>query len=259
MALVAILALTVVSLVLIRLLVAKSQRHITKPRVVRHSGCEDPPSYAHKDQFGKDLYELSIEASKHQRFLDFTEELFDKHGKTFQTINDGKVWIKTRDPELSKAIYSTFFEKFGLQPIRYEEDGFFGNGILVVDGGLWKRSRGLIRPAFEIAHVANFDRLHRHVGRFLEILPRDSSTVDLLPDLKRLVSAHDPVIELPQSDNECYRPSIFPPSSSSANLWMLFRRPKYVLSSSAVLRPHNEALLCLRRLGMKGGKHVATM
>jgi cytochrome P450 len=196
---VAVAAATLVSLILIRVLFNKWQNCATKPRVVRHSGCEDPPRYNHKDAHGQDLFELSMKAFREQRFLTFTEELFEKYGTTFSTISHGKIWIRSKDPEVSKAIYSTFFEKFGLEPIRYEPEGFFGDGILVVDGAKWKHSRGLIRPAFEVAHVANFDRLYRHVGRFLDILPKDGSTVDLLPILKRLVSASTNIMTLAQS------------------------------------------------------------
>jgi len=87
------------------------------------------------------------------------------------------------------VVLSTHFEKFGLQPIRYEDGkGFFGNGMLVTDGYQWKRSRALIRPTFDIAHIANLGRLQSHVDRFMGLLPRDGSTIDLFPLLKRLAS-----------------------------------------------------------------------
>ncbi|KAF2869042.1 cytochrome P450 [Massariosphaeria phaeospora] len=108
-------------------------------------------------------------------------------GKTSKAMRSGRTYFRTCDPEVSKAVLSKQFEKFGLQPLRYEGGkGFFGNGILVTDGLQWKHSRSLVRPAFDVAHVANFDRLRRHVERFIELLPRDQSTVDLYPLLKRL-------------------------------------------------------------------------
>ncbi|ORY16641.1 cytochrome P450 [Clohesyomyces aquaticus] len=179
-------ALVLATLVFLGFLAARLGPLSARQRARRHNGCQDPPSYPHKDPLGKDLSELSLEAYKQQRFLDLNEELFEKYGATFKTLTNGKVWIKTKDPKVSKAIYSTFFGKFGLEPIRYERDGFFGDGILVTDGARWKHSRALIRPAFEIAHITNFDRLHRHVGRFMGIIPQDGSTVDLLPLFKRL-------------------------------------------------------------------------
>ncbi|KAF2010684.1 cytochrome P450 [Aaosphaeria arxii CBS 175.79] len=170
----------------LHLFATKAKFSIARWKAKWHHGCQDPPSYPHKDLHGKDLGDLSTEAYKERRFLDFNTELFQTYGPTFRTITGGKVWIKTKDPRLSKAIYSTFFNNFGLAPIRYEVDGFFGDGILVTDGDHWKQSRALIRPAFEIAHIANFERLHRHVKRFMELIPDDGSTIDLLPIFKRL-------------------------------------------------------------------------
>ena len=94
--------------------------------------------------------------------------------------------------EVSKAVLSTHFEKFGLQPIRYEGgNSFFGNGMLVTDGHQWKTSRTLIKPTFDIAHIANLGRLGPFVDRFMELLQRDGSTVDLFPLLKRMVREID--------------------------------------------------------------------
>ncbi|KAF2110444.1 cytochrome P450 [Lophiotrema nucula] len=160
--------------------------HLRRTAYVRH-GCQHPPSYPHKNPYGFDLMELSKEAYQAHRYLDFTGALFARYGKTYQIKQSGKTIIRTADPEVCKAIYATHFENFGLQPIRYEGGkGFFGNGILVTDGQRWKRSRALLRPAFDVAHVANFERLEKHVSRFLKLLPRDGSTVDLMPGLKRL-------------------------------------------------------------------------
>lgn len=63
--------------------------------------------------------------------------------------------------------------------------------MLVTDGPQWKKSRTLIKPTFDIAHIANLDRLGPFVDRFMELLPRDGSTVDLFPLLKRMVSELD--------------------------------------------------------------------
>lgn len=219
MAIVTVVSFFLATVAFVRFLTIKFQPRIARWRAVRGSKCQEPPSYPHKDSLGKDLYELSLEAYKQQRFLDLNEELFEKYGSTFKTISSGKVWIKTKDPRVSKAIYATFFDKFGMEPIRYEKNGFFGDGILVTDGARWKHSRGLIRPAFEMAHIANFDRLHRHVDRFLEILPHDGSTVDILPLFKRLVSAVSLGRKTLVANTICYRPWTFRRNSSSASPW----------------------------------------
>lgn len=191
MTLVPILFFSLATIALFRFLFIKLQPRYARWKAMRYNGCKEPQSYPHKDHPGKDLHEISMEAYKQRRFLDLNEKLFEKYGSTLKTISNGKVWIKTKDPRLSKVMYATFFEKFGMKPIRYEKGCFFGDGILVTDGARWKHSRGLIRPAFEMAHIANLDRLHGHVNRFLEILRSNGSTLNLLPLFKRLVSAGD--------------------------------------------------------------------
>src|SRR5881394_294666 len=97
-----------------------------------------------------DLDEINRKSAQNQNFLDIATHLFNKHGKTYKTKRAGRVFIRTRDPEVSNAVLSIHFEKFGLQPIRYEDGkGFFGNGMLVTDGYQWKKSRALIRPTFD--------------------------------------------------------------------------------------------------------------
>jgi hypothetical protein len=242
MTIIAIVSFLLATVAFVRFLTIKLEPRIARWRAVRHSGCQEPPSYPHKDPLGKDLYELSVEAYKQQRFLDLNEELFEKYGPTFKTISNGKIWIKTKDPRVSKAMYATFFEKFGMEPIRYEKNGFFGDGILVTDGARWKHSRGLIRPAFEMAHIANFDRLHRHVNRFLKILPKDGSTVDLLPLFKRLVSAVDLVRTFLVADTICHRPLTFPRNSSSANPWTRSLLLTYATSSFMLFKQLRKGL-----------------
>lgn len=135
------------------------------------------------------LDEINRTSAQNYTFLDTSTRLFNQHGKTYKTKRGGRVFVRTCDPEVSKAVLSTHFEKFGLQPIRYEGGkSFFGNGMLVTDGNQWKISRMLIRPTFDVAHIANLDRLGPFVDRFMSLLPRDGSTVDLFPLLKRLVS-----------------------------------------------------------------------
>jgi len=144
--------------------------------------CREPP-HPHID-----LDKINQVSGRNHNLLDTATGLFNKYGKTYKTRRGGRVFIRTCDPEVSKAVLSTHFEKFGMQPIRYEGGkSFFGNGMLVTDGPQWKISRALIRPTFDVAHIANLARLGPHVDQFMTLLPRDRSTIDLLPLLKRLV------------------------------------------------------------------------
>ena len=153
------------------------------------SGAKEPPQYPHKDPIlGIDLFLEYKKAFEEGRFLTTTLRHFENFGDTFKANSFGTTVIKTRDPRVSKAFHATQFEKFGLQPLRYENSkDLFGNSIIMVDGPAWAHARALIRPSFETVHIANFERLNRHVDRFMSLLPKDSSTVDLFPLFKLLV------------------------------------------------------------------------
>lgn len=60
-------------------------------------------------------------------------------------------------------------------------------GIFTADGSIWARSRALIRPTFARSGISNFSCLEKHVGRLLDLIPHDGSTVDLQPLMKHLV------------------------------------------------------------------------
>jgi len=157
---------------------------------VRRNGCAEPPAYPHKDPIlGLDLFNKYMNAFKAECFLDFNKQIFDTYGKTFKANVLGTTTYRTIDPEVSKAAFATYATKFGLQPLRYPvAKHLWGNGIIVVDGEHWKHGRALMRSSFEVVHLANFDRLRTHVDTFLGLLPRDGTTVDLMPLFQRLVS-----------------------------------------------------------------------
>ncbi|KUJ20857.1 cytochrome P450 [Mollisia scopiformis] len=55
-------------------------------------------------------------------------------------------------------------------------------------GEKWAIRRKLIKPSFDVIHIANLDNrsLGRHVERLMDLIPRDTSTVDLMPLFRRL-------------------------------------------------------------------------
>jgi cytochrome P450 monooxygenase len=156
---------------------------------LRRNGCKRPPGYPHKDPlFGIDLFYRYMSAFKAGNFLDFNTRMFDEQGKTFVAKQFGSTIIRTIDPEVSKAVHATYFANFGLQPLRYDvAKNLFGNGIIVVDGPHWQHGRALIRSSFDVAHISNFDRLHRFTEQLMNLLPNDGSTVDLMPLFRRLI------------------------------------------------------------------------
>jgi hypothetical protein len=173
---------TAILLISSYIFVPRVARWLSRRALVRKHQCKEPP------QLPLDLAEINQKAAKEHRFLETTTRLFNEYGKTYKARRAGRTIIRTCDPEVFKAVLSTHFENFGMQPIRYEDGkGFFGNGMLVTDGAQWKHSRALIRPVFDIAHVVNFGRLSTHVERFMQLIPRDGATIDIFPVLKRLV------------------------------------------------------------------------
>ncbi|KAJ4351937.1 uncharacterized protein N0V89_007281 [Didymosphaeria variabile] len=137
---------------------------------------------------GLDYFFGFINAFKGGYLLDFNKSGFDEYGKTLSVNSFGTRIFKTIDPEVSKAVHATYFANFGLQGLRYDTaTHLWGNGIIVVDGPHWKHGRALMRPSFEVVHLANMERLRKHTDKFLNLVPNDGSTVDLAPLFKRLI------------------------------------------------------------------------
>ncbi|KAL8819488.1 MAG: hypothetical protein Q9191_007725 [Dirinaria sp. TL-2023a] len=97
------------------------------------------------------------------------------------------VSIQTADAENIQAISATKFNDFGVGPIRGNIGApFLDRGVFTDDGEFWKHSRALIRPTFNRAGIADLNSFERHVGRFLALIPKDSSAFDMQPLVKRL-------------------------------------------------------------------------
>ena len=156
---------------------------------IKQYQCKPPAKFPQKGYFlGLDMLFLYRRAIKQGNLLATQRRHFLLHGKTFAVNMFGTTTIKTMDPDIMKAVLATSFERFGLQPLRHKTArNLFGDGIVVMDGPGWARARSLIRSSFEKAHVTSMATLRKHVDRFKDLLPRDESTIDMLPLLKRLV------------------------------------------------------------------------
>lgn len=173
------------------LLAARLLTHARYASLKHRNGCKDPPPYPHRDPiWGTDLFLKKMRALSSGSYLQ-TSTHFHKlfKSKTFMTNVFGNTTYHTIDPEVVKSYQSTFFGDFGYEPLRFHiAENLWGNGIAVADGQTWASARSIIRGSFDVVHTANLDRLEYHVQRFLDLIPRDGSTVDLLPLFKRLVS-----------------------------------------------------------------------
>ncbi|KAF7861562.1 hypothetical protein EAF04_008124 [Stromatinia cepivora] len=109
-----------------------------------------------------------------------------KYGQTF-LMNSLGTELQTSQPENIQAICTTAFNDWGVGPVRGTIGlPFLGRGIFTEDGDFWKHSRSLVRPTFSRAEIADLDNFERHVARFLTHIPKDGSTFDMLPLVKRL-------------------------------------------------------------------------
>jgi hypothetical protein len=151
--------------------------------------CQNPPGYRHKDPFfGLDLFLEDRHNRKQLRFLDGMKNRWQIHGHTFIAKTIGTKVIYTIDVGNLQTIHGTSFNNFGVQPLRRNATlPFLGEGVFTMDGPFWEHSRALIRPAFTRTNVADLPSFEIHLQKFLDLLPRDGSTVDLKPLLYKLV------------------------------------------------------------------------
>ena len=162
-------------------------RQWTRYRVSRQLGCQPPPSLPQKDPiFGFDVLKTLMQMVKSHRHNTFLRENFEKYGSTFRYTLFNKSQHCTIDPQNLKAVFSTDFAKWGVQPLRlFPLEPFIGKGIMTVDGKMWEHSRALIKPTFARAQISDFTALEVHVSRLLDLIPTDGSTVNLQPLFRR--------------------------------------------------------------------------
>jgi cytochrome P450 len=101
----------------------------------------------------------------------------------------GDVRLQTSSPENIKTICTSAFQDFGVEPQRADLCApFLGRGIFTTDGQSWKNARSFIKPVFAKSEVSDLDHFEKHVERFLNLIPSDGTTFDVLPLAKRLVN-----------------------------------------------------------------------
>lgn len=178
-------------------LTQKIAEYTAVSQLKRRHGCVEAPKYPHKDPIlGLDLFLATGNAMKSKSLLPFNYRLFDTHGKTFQYNSWGRPAIRTMQPENIQAILSTSFGDFGVVPVKAKPsknkkpgtgNALMSKGIFTADGAIWEHARSLIKPTFSRQQITNFPSLEGHFSKLLDLIPRDGSTVDLAPLLKRFV------------------------------------------------------------------------
>ena len=165
------------------------KQHLSHLKTIRKRGCQPPRSLPQRDPiFGLDTaFGMFKSYGEGQRSAKFKEQ-HDAFGYTFQSVALGKKRIFTIEPDNLRAILSTDFKKWGVQPLRLPPWGpFLGKGVMDTDGAFWRHSRDMIQPLFRREQISDLTSFDVHVTRMLELLPKGGSTVDLQPLFAHLI------------------------------------------------------------------------
>jgi len=181
------------SLLVVYYVGAKILDRLTYSRNKRLLGCQEATKYPHKDPvFGLDLLIKDTKEHTESVYLAEIKRQYAVYGKTHEIRFLNVRMIRTMDSKNIQAVLGLNAKDFGLQPLR---EGLamplFDRGINTTDGEYWQHSRSLIKPTFSRAEICDLGSLEFHFCRFLDLLPRDRSEVDLQPLLSRLVRFFD--------------------------------------------------------------------
>ena len=176
----------------------KFQDYRAVARLEHQYGCGKPRKYPHKDpMLGLDLFFAIGNAIKNSRLIDFTRDLLQTYGKTFQINSFGQTIVWTMEPKNIQTVLTLSFDNFGVVPVEVKRNSsqesnkgnpLMSKGIFTADGPIWEHARSLIKPTFSRQQITDFPSLEKHFSKLLALIPQDGSTVDLKPLLKRFVS-----------------------------------------------------------------------
>lgn len=161
--------------------------HSTFRAAAAKYGCERPTKYSHWDPFcGYDLIKKRTEAVKAGRQMELYMQHFATYGKTWEEKFYDVRMINTMESRNIQQVCALGFQDY-CKPSRHFAHPFLGRGIFSEDGPAWKRSRDLVKPVFSRSELSDIDSFCFHVDRFLDLIPRDGSTIDLQSPLHKLV------------------------------------------------------------------------
>ena len=161
----------------------KVWRYFSRLQTIRKQGCEPPPSLPQKDLFfGLDVALRMFQSyGEGQRSRIFQQQHKD-YGNTFQSVALWKTRIFTIDPDNLRAVFSTNFTDWGVEPLRLPVwESLLGKGVMNADGTFWRHSRDMVQPLFRREQISDSGSFDIHVRRLLGLLPEDGSMVDLQP------------------------------------------------------------------------------
>ena len=155
--------------------------------MARKYGCKPIAKYSYKEPFGKDYDREMKEAFHDGGITKFFRGQYDKVGSStyeLHTLNENA--IITRDHTNVKAVASNLND----WDREYRRAGrpFTGETIINTNGMAWKQSRDLVAPLFKRAELIYINSFQKFVDRMIAVIPRDGSTLDMQPVVRKLVS-----------------------------------------------------------------------
>ncbi|KUM59964.1 hypothetical protein ACN42_g7154 [Penicillium freii] len=150
-------------------------------KYAREHGCEPPQSVSH-GLFGLGMARELAKSGPEHRFLELIRGWHQSYGPTFKARVANRSLIFTVDPKNIQTVLALKFKDFGVGSARRGAlRPIMGQGIFGVDGSEWEHARALLRPNFSRTRINDTELYESHVAELIDRIPRDGSTVDLLP------------------------------------------------------------------------------
>lgn len=147
--------------------------------------------FPHRDPFGLDLLYRTAKLMSVHKIIPAFAQWHQEHGETFVVNSLGTPVVHTLSTKNIEVIFESGLKIWGVAPARLEAMApLCGLGFINTDGDIWKRSRGLIEPAFKESNISGLRPFAAVVDDALRRLPVDGTTVDVSPIIDELVSLH---------------------------------------------------------------------
>ncbi|KAK1782742.1 cytochrome P450 [Copromyces sp. CBS 386.78] len=176
----------------------------------RSLGCSPVPVYPHKDPIlGLDLFRDTLRAINTHTLLQLWDSRFRNYGNTHYTLTLGKWVLMTNEPENVKLILGTKMDEWPLDgPRLHAAVPVLGRkSVFTTNGAQWREARGMIRPSFVRDQVADLHCFSKHVGNFLNAIPKNGSTFDMQELLLSMTMDSSTDFLLGYSTNSLLEPS----------------------------------------------------
>ncbi|KAJ4416575.1 hypothetical protein N0V85_002237 [Neurospora sp. IMI 360204] len=176
----------------------------------RSLGCSPVAVYPHKDPIlGMDLFRDTLRAINTHTLLQLWDSRFRRYGNTHYILTLGRWVLMTNEPENVKLILGTKMDEWPLDgPRLHAVVPVLGRkSVFTTNGAQWREARGMIRPSFVRDQVADLHCFAKHVGNFLNAIPKDGSTFDMQELLLSMAMDSSTDFLLGYSTNSLLEPS----------------------------------------------------